>query len=50
VDTPDWIFDTKNPKNLETVQQRMTERFLRIDETIREQQIETPLSAAWERP
>jgi protein phosphatase len=37
VDTPDWMMDTTKPKNLETVQQRMTDRFLRIDETIREQ-------------
>ena len=37
VETPDWILDTRQPKNLETVQQRMTDRFLRIDETIREQ-------------
>ena len=37
VDTPDWMLDVKQPKNLETVERRMTERFLRIDETIREQ-------------
>jgi serine/threonine protein phosphatase PrpC len=37
VDTPDWMLDVKHPENLETVQQRMTDRFLRIDETIREQ-------------
>lgn len=37
LDTPDWMLDLRQPRNLETVQQRMTERFLRIDETIREQ-------------
>jgi PPM family protein phosphatase len=37
VDTPDWMFDVKDPKNLETIQQRMTERFRRVDETIRAQ-------------
>jgi len=37
VDTPDWVLDIKNPEHLETVQQRMNDRFLRIDETIREQ-------------
>lgn len=37
VDTPDWMLDLRNPKSLETVQQRMTDRFLQIDETIREQ-------------
>jgi protein phosphatase len=37
VDTPDWMLDYKNPENIETVHQRMNERFLRIDETIRAQ-------------
>ena len=37
VDTPDWMLDLRHPRNLETVQQRMIDRFLRIDETIREQ-------------
>lgn len=36
VDTPDWMFDYKNPEHLKTVEQRMNERFRRIDETIRE--------------
>jgi len=37
VETPDWVLDITNPKHLETVQQRMNDRFLRIDETIRAQ-------------
>lgn len=37
VDTPDWLMDVKQPRNLEKVQQRMADRFLRIDETIKEQ-------------
>lgn len=37
VETPDWMLDVNDPKHLETVQQRMVERFLRIDETIRAQ-------------
>jgi serine/threonine protein phosphatase PrpC len=37
VDTPDWMFDVHHSQNLETVQQRMNDRFLRIDEMIREQ-------------
>ena len=37
VDTPDWMLDFEQPRNLETVQQRMIERFQRIDETIRAQ-------------
>jgi serine/threonine protein phosphatase PrpC len=37
VDTPDWIFDTKNPKTSKLFSSVMTDRFLRIDETIREQ-------------
>ena len=37
VDTPDWMLDFKQPRNLETIQHRMNERFQRIDETIRAQ-------------
>jgi protein phosphatase len=37
VETPDWMLDVKEAKHLETIQQRMTDRFLMIDETIREQ-------------
>ncbi|HJZ80173.1 MAG TPA: protein phosphatase 2C domain-containing protein [Pyrinomonadaceae bacterium] len=37
VDTPDWMLDLTKPQNQEVVMNRMTERFLRIDETIREQ-------------
>ena len=35
VNTPDWMLDLTHPQNLETVQQRMTERFQQIDETLR---------------
>ena len=37
VETPDWMLDISKPEHLETVQQRMNDRFLRIDETIRAQ-------------
>src|SRR5262249_38119077 len=35
VDTPDWIFDLNRPQQIQTVIQRMNDRFLQIDETIR---------------
>lgn len=37
VDTPDWVFDLGRPQQIQTVIQRMNDRFLQIDETIRQQ-------------
>lgn len=37
VDTPDWVFDLKQPQHSQVVVQRMIERFYKLDETIREQ-------------
>jgi PPM family protein phosphatase len=37
VDTPDWILSIDKEEALETVTQRMTERFLRVDKTIKEE-------------
>jgi len=37
VDTPDWMLDLQEPQNVEVILNRMTDRFLQIDETIREQ-------------
>jgi len=37
VDTPDWMLDLHEPQNVEVVLGRMNDRFLQIDQTIREQ-------------
>src|SRR5262245_21087527 len=37
VDTPDWMLDLHEPQNVEVVLDRMNDRFLQIDQTIREQ-------------
>lgn len=37
VDTSDWVLAIKRDKDLKTVLQRMTERFFRIDEILREE-------------
>ena len=37
VDTPDWFFSVENEASLKTVLQRMTQRFLRVDKTIKEE-------------
>lgn len=37
VDTPDWVFDLKQPQHSQVVVERMIDRFYQLDETIREQ-------------
>src|SRR5688572_3246410 len=37
VETPDWIFSFDKEQELKTVMQRMTRRFLRVDESIKEE-------------
>lgn len=37
VDTPDWILSLDKEQDLKTVLQRMTQRFLRVDETIKQE-------------
>lgn len=37
VDTPDWILQLEKEQDLKTVLQRMTQRFLRVDQSIKEE-------------
>lgn len=37
VDTPDWILSLEKEQDLKTVLQRMTQRFLRVDQSIKEE-------------
>jgi protein phosphatase len=37
VDTPDWILSVEKEQHLKTALQRMTQRFLRVDESIKEE-------------
>jgi protein phosphatase len=37
VDTPDWMLDIERPENRQVVLDRMTKRFMNIDQTIRDQ-------------
>ena len=42
VDTPDWILSLEKEQDLKTVLQRMTQRFLRVDETIKQEARQDP--------
>lgn len=41
VDTPDWVLSLQNEADLKTVLERMTQRFLRVDQTIKEEARQT---------
>lgn len=42
IDTPDWILSLEKEQDLKTVLQRMTQRFLRVDETIKREARQDP--------
>jgi len=42
VDTPDWILSLEKEQNLKEVLQRMTQRFLRVDEAIKQEARQDP--------
>jgi protein phosphatase len=42
IETPDWIMGFEEPDKLEAVLERMTERFFRIDETLKQQADDDP--------
>lgn len=42
IETPDWIMGTEEPAKVEAILERMTERFFRVDQTLKRQVDEDP--------